>query len=98
MAVSSMRKHVYPAEQDPWEPLNNLVRQMPCQESLRPQMLCAGQTLLEVEADGVGVVTSKDIRCLALLNESLRLIAPRLCSVFVCAHVSMHVPPPFRLS
>lgn len=68
MAVSSMRRHVYPAEQDPWEPLNNLVRQMPCQESLRPQMLCAGQTLLEVEADGVGVVTSKDIRCLALLK------------------------------
>lgn len=79
-----MRKHVYPLEQDPWEPLNNLVRQMPRQASLRPQMLCAGQPLLEVEADGVGVVTSKDIRCPALLNESLHLIAPRLCSVFVC--------------
>ena len=76
---------MHPVEQDPWEPLNNLLRQMPCQASLRPQMLCAGQTLLEVEADGVGVVTSKVIGCLALLNESLSLIAPRMCSVFVCA-------------
>lgn len=76
---------MHPAEQDSWEPLNNLLRQMPRQARLRPQMLCAEQTLLKLEAYGVGAVTSKVIGCLALLNESLGLIAPRMCSVFVCA-------------
>lgn len=72
MAVSSMRKCVCPAERAPWEPSNNLERQMPQQASLRPQMLYAGQTAPLGEDDGVCAATSKDIRCLVLLNGNIK--------------------------
>lgn len=75
MAVSSTRKCLCPAKQGPWEPLNNLVRQMPpagkaqatdavyrANSSLRQQTM-------------VLAATSKDIRCLVLLNENIKASA-----------------------